>query len=258
MEKRKFEGDATGSEYSSGVLKRGNTDGSGSAGGSLVAVAMEIPSVKANVVIGKAGSVIKAIMSHSKCQIKVDQDKMQEPRKVYISGPQEGLEPAIRMIQRVVVEGPDYLQQPSGPDLGDDSTSMLCVTVDIPSAKANQVIGKGGSAVKTMNERTSCRIRVDQDAFQVTRKVFISGKIDGIVKAIDLVLRIVVEGPDFLVDSATLSSIGSGSSAVAPVQVTDNNSGKYIISFQSLSCSIYYPLKICLFIIKILNVFLCV
>lgn len=111
------------------------------------------------------------------------------------------------------------------------------MSVEIPSAKAAQVIGKGGSAVKAMNERTSCRIRVDQDAYQqFTKKVMICGKTDGIVKAIELVLKIVRDGPDFLVDSAMLSAIqgGGGSSsdgdggggAAASASVTDDNSGE--------------------------------
>ena len=114
--------------------------------------------------------------------------------------------------------------------------------MEIPSAKAAQVIGKGGSAVKAMNERSSCRIRVDQDVYQqFTKKVLISGKTEGVAKAIELVLRIVSEGPDFLVDSAMLSAIsqGGGSSSssgdgttkgggasAASSSITDDNSGK--------------------------------
>ncbi len=114
--------------------------------------------------------------------------------------------------------------------------------MEIPSAKAAQVIGKGGSAVKAMNERSSCRIRVDQDAYQqFTKKVMISGKTEGVVKAIELVMRIVSEGPDFLVDSSMLSALGQGGGSsssgsdgdgvgggggAASSSVTDDNSGK--------------------------------
>ena len=126
--------------------------------------------------------------------------------------------------------------KPNGGEPIDDAVNVLNVSVEIPSAKAAQVIGKGGSAVKAMNERTSCRIRVDQDAYQqFTKKVLICGKTDGVVKAIELVLRIVSDGPDFLVDSAMLSAIqgGGGSSsdgdggAAASSSVTDDNSGEY-------------------------------
>jgi hypothetical protein len=115
--------------------------------------------------------------------------------------------------------------------------------VEIPSAKAAQVIGKGGSAVKAMNERTSCRIRVDQDPYQqFTKKVLICGKTEGVVKAIELVLRIVSDGPDFLVDSAMLSAKqgggssssdgdsvgggGGGAGAAASSSITDDSSGE--------------------------------
>ena len=90
---------------------------------------------------------------------------------------------------------PSFEQSNSEKDL----SSSVHASMDIPSAKVSQVIGKRGTAVQAIMEQSGCRVRVDPDVNQDPRRVYITGSPDGISKAMTLIQRILREGPSFLV-----------------------------------------------------------
>lgn len=85
-------------------------------------------------------------------------------------------------------------------------TQIINASMDCPNAKVNQVIGKKGSAIQAVMERSACKIQIDPNPSLDPRKVNITGSPEGISIAMSLITRIIDEGPTFLVPIAPEST----------------------------------------------------
>eukprot|EP01035_Chromulina_nebulosa_P017139 gene17139-22653_t len=72
-------------------------------------------------------------------------------------------------------------------------------SVDCPNNKINLIIGKKGSAIHALTEKSGCRILIDPDNSQDPRKLHLSGTPEGLAIAMSLISRVLEEGPSFLV-----------------------------------------------------------
>ncbi|KAK4339489.1 hypothetical protein RND71_040951 [Anisodus tanguticus] len=155
-----------------------------------------VPSQKVGGLIGRKGEFIKKMVEESKARIKVlDGPPGTSVRAVMVSAKEEpgaSLPPAIDGLLRVhrrVVDGLESdSSHPPPPVAGKVSTNLL-----VPAAQAGSLIGKQGTTVKSIQEASSCIVRVlgSEDlpvfALQDDRIVEVVGEPAGVHKAVELI-----------------------------------------------------------------------
>ncbi|KAJ4719692.1 RNA-binding KH domain-containing protein [Melia azedarach] len=157
---------------------------------------MLVPAQKVGSIIGRKGEFIKKIVEETRARIKIlDGPPGTTERAVMISAkeePDSSLPPAmdglLRVHKRIVdgLEG-DSSHAPSGTG-GKVSTRLL-----VPASQAGSLIGKQGGTVKSIQESSSCIVRVlgAEDlpvfALQDDRVVEVVGDPSGVHKAVELI-----------------------------------------------------------------------
>lgn len=155
-----------------------------------------VPSQKVGSLIGRKGEYIKKIVEESKARIKVLDGPPGTPeRAVMVSAreePESSLPPAIDGLLRVhrrVVDGLENDSSHPPPTVaGKVSTKLL-----VPASQAGSLIGKQGTTVKSIQEASSCIVRVlgTEDlpmfALQDDRIVEVVGEPVGVHKAVELI-----------------------------------------------------------------------
>ncbi|KAM3378406.1 flowering locus K y domain [Capsicum galapagoense] len=155
-----------------------------------------VPSQKVGGLIGRKGEFIKKIVEESKARIKVlDGPPGTTERAVMVSAkeePESPLPPAIDGLLRVhrrVVDGLENDSSQHPPTVaGKVSTKLL-----VPASQAGSLIGKQGTTVKSIQEASSCIVRVlgTEDlpmfALQDDRVVEVVGEPVGVHKAVELI-----------------------------------------------------------------------
>ncbi|XP_041995089.1 flowering locus K homology domain-like [Salvia splendens] len=157
---------------------------------------MLVPAQKVGSIIGRKGEYIKRTCEETKARIKIlDGPPGTRERAVMVSAKEEHnspLPPAVDGLLRVhkrVVDGldNDSTQPPTGA-VGKVSTRLL-----VPAAQAGSLIGKQGTTVKSIQEDSTCVVRVlgaeelPVFALQDDRIVEIVGEPAGVHKAIELI-----------------------------------------------------------------------
>ncbi|WCJ39951.1 RNA-binding KH domain-containing protein [Euphorbia peplus] len=157
---------------------------------------MLVPAQKVGSIIGRKGEFIKKIVEETRARIKIlDGPPGTTERAVMVSGkeePDSSLPPAMDGLLRVhrrVVDGldGDPSHVPSG--TGNKVSTRLLV----PASQAGSLIGKQGGTVKSIQEASSCVVRVlgSEDlpvfALQDDRVVEVLGDAAGVHKAVELI-----------------------------------------------------------------------
>ncbi|XP_044482874.1 flowering locus K homology domain isoform X2 [Mangifera indica] len=154
---------------------------------------MLVPAQKVGSIIGRKGEFIKKIVEETRARIKIlDGPPGTTERAVMISAkeePDSSLPPAMDGLLRVHKRIVDGLEGDSShpPQGGKVSTRLL-----VPASQAGSLIGKQGGTVKSIQEASSCIVRVlgaDLPVFalQDDRVVEVVGDATGVHKAIELI-----------------------------------------------------------------------
>ncbi|XP_057491859.1 flowering locus K homology domain isoform X2 [Actinidia eriantha] len=155
---------------------------------------MLVPAQKVGSIIGRKGEYIKKMCEETKARIKIlDGPPGTAERAVMISSKEEpdaSLPPAVDGLLRVhkrIVDGLEGDSSHAPPGLGGKVSTRLLVA----APQAGSLIGKQGATVKTIQEASSCIVRVLEDlpifALQDDRIVEVVGEPAGVHKAIELI-----------------------------------------------------------------------
>ncbi|KAL5837756.1 hypothetical protein ACOSQ3_014925 [Xanthoceras sorbifolium] len=157
---------------------------------------MLVPAQKVGSIIGRKGEFIKKIVEETRARIKIlDGPPGTTERAVMISAKEEpdaSLPPAMDGLLRVhkrIVDGLEGDSSHSASGVGGKVSTRLLV----PASQAGSLIGKQGGTVKSIQESSSCIVRVlgAEDlpvfALQDDRVVEVVGDAPGVHKAIELI-----------------------------------------------------------------------
>lgn len=156
---------------------------------------MLVPAQKVGNIIGRKGEYIKKIVEETKARIKIlDGPPGSQERAVMVSAKEEpdaSLPPAMDGLLRVhrrITDGLDGDSSQALPAGGKVSTKLL-----VPATQAGSLIGKQGSTVKSIQETSSCIVRVlgQEDlpvfALQDDRVVEVAGDPANVHSAVELI-----------------------------------------------------------------------
>lgn len=170
---------------------------------------MLVPAQKVGSIIGRKGELIKKMCEETRARIKIlDGPPGTAERAVMVSAKEEpdaSLPPAVDGLLRVhkrTVDGLDGESLLFPPGMGAKVSTRLLV----PATQAGSLIGKQGTTVKSIQEASSCIVRVLEDlpnfALQDDGIVEVVGKPVGIHKAVELIASHLRK---FLVDRSIIS-----------------------------------------------------
>ncbi|CAI9282204.1 unnamed protein product [Lactuca saligna] len=170
-----------------------------------------VPAQKVGSIIGRKGEFIKKMCEETGARIKI----LDAPpgttteRAVMISGKEEpdaSLPPAVDGLLRVHKRTVDGLDGESFPVPVPPGFIKVSTRLLVPAVQAGSLIGKQGATVKSIQEASSCIVRVLEDlpsfALQDDRIVEVVGKPGGIHKAVELIASHLRK---FLVDRSVIS-----------------------------------------------------
>lgn len=156
---------------------------------------MLVPAQKVGNIIGRKGEYIKKIVEETKARIKIlDGPPGSQERAVMVSAKEEPDAPfppamdGLLRVHRRIVDGLDGDASQATPAGGKVSTKLL-----VPATQAGSLIGKQGSTVKSIQETSSCIVRVlgQEDlpvfALQDDRVVEVVGEPANVHSAVELI-----------------------------------------------------------------------
>ena len=109
-------------------------------------------------VIGRGGETIRNMQNMSGARIQIDQNFPQgEPRKITISGSDQTVEMAMRMLKDVMENGPNN----TGVIVAADGQQHQEV-VPCDKGMVGRLIGHKGETINALQARSGCRIQIDQ------------------------------------------------------------------------------------------------
>ncbi|KAG5232656.1 flowering locus domain [Salix suchowensis] len=157
---------------------------------------MLVPAQKVGSIIGRKGEFIKKIVEETRARIKIlDGPPGTSERAVMVSAkeePDSSLPPAMDGLLRVhkrIIDGLDSDSSNAPPSSGAKVSTRLLV----PASQAGSLIGKQGGTVKSIQEASTCIVRVlgAEDlpvfALQDDRVVEVLGEAAGVHKAVELI-----------------------------------------------------------------------
>uniref|UniRef100_A0A6M2ES05 K Homology domain-containing protein n=1 Tax=Populus davidiana TaxID=266767 RepID=A0A6M2ES05_9ROSI len=157
---------------------------------------MLVPAQKVGSIIGRKGEFIKKIVEETRARIKIlDGPPGTTERAVMVSAkeePDSSLPPAMDGLLRVhkrIIDGLDSDSSNTPPTSGAKVSTRLLV----PAPQAGSLIGKQGGTVKSIQEASTCIVRVlgAEDlpvfALQDDRVVEVLGEAAGVHKAVELI-----------------------------------------------------------------------
>lgn len=117
-------------------------------------------------IIGRGGSVIKAIMAESGARIQMQQKEEVMPgsneRGVDITGTESQVARAHQMIVGKINEAAGAAGMLSAPGGGGGGGGQQTTVMMVPSHQIGSVIGRGGSVIKELIAKSGCRIQIEQ------------------------------------------------------------------------------------------------
>ena len=172
---------------------------------------LHVPNDNIGGLIGRQGSTIKSIREQSGCQIDLESNRdlpqHATHRHIRLTGSNESIQFAERLIMAKLAElGQDSMHRgvggrggPQGPPRGDygrmPSGRTTTQQASVPSEHVGRIIGKGGSMIKQIRERSGCDVQIDKESVpgQPTRVVTFTGTPEGISMAQFLVSQKLVD-----------------------------------------------------------------
>ncbi len=139
---------------------------------------MKIPSSMVGLVIGRGGENIQKLTAKTGCFVQVSKETEpgEQTRVVSIKGPtKEGVAEALKMIQEQVDEAQQERSRPrpgpggggggghyggGGGSTGSDYGFAATLTVQVPSEKVGLIIGRGGSTIRAIQDRTGANVMI--------------------------------------------------------------------------------------------------
>ena len=195
--KRKL--DALDADDSGLERKKQLLDKDKSPGLEAITVSMECPATSVGAIIGKRGANVQEIMRRSGCRIVIDQSDQRDgaPKKVNLTGPPDKLAVAMSLVSLIIKDGAEALFQ--GEPNSDGAT--LQAESKCPKAKVGEVIGMKGAIIAEIMRRSSCKVRIIQDAPDgnlLERQVIYNGTAEQINEAKALVQSVIDQGASVL------------------------------------------------------------
>ena len=147
--------------------------------GAVQTISMTVPSNLAGCVIGRGGTVIKATREQSGANVSVSKEEVSPGlREVTITGQAHQVDAARQMVT-AQVEAKKQQQEESGENEGPPPGTLTTI-MQVPNSKVGGLIGKGGSSINDIRQRSGCRINI-QDSRQgggANRDVTIIGTLE--------------------------------------------------------------------------------
>ena len=199
--KRKL--DVFDADDSANERKKQSLDSDKSPALEAITVSMDCPAVSVGAIIGKKGTNVQEIMKRSGCRIVIDQSDQRDgfPKKVNLTGPPDKLAVAMALVSMIIKDGANALCD-GEPEVG-AATKATPVQSEskCPKTKVGEVIGIKGATIAEIMRRSSCKVRIVQDAADGNvseRQVIYNGTIDQINDAKALVQSVIDEGASVL------------------------------------------------------------
>jgi rRNA processing protein Krr1/Pno1 len=172
---------------------------------------IEIPSHYATLVTGRSGEGLKNIELSCNCRIEVDDEVVNDKRRVTIKGEPLSVKEAKDKIDRIVY-GEGALQILTGEQ---SSLGYQTIFVQVPTSRVGLVIGKGGETIRALQEKTGARINLCKD-----------GEMDNPPNA----KTVVVYGPPHCIAMAQqyIDDIVSGNSYAGTFAITGDSETMYV------------------------------
>jgi len=132
--------------------------------GSMFKEEMRIPNKFVGLVIGRGGESIIKIQSTTNAKIQVAPDpppnRAHEDRQVTLTGTPEAVAKAKHIIGRICEEGkvPESLKSTQ-------SSREFEIVLMIPTNKIGLLIGRGAETLRSLQERSNCKMEMKQDGF---------------------------------------------------------------------------------------------
>lgn len=164
---------------------------------------MLIPSVAAGAIIGKGGETIAEIQKNVGARIKMSKPNDFYPgtneRICLITGGKDAIATIVHFLNTKIKEKPDPNAKPAidfDNKIAAEREKQMKVIV--PNSTAGMIIGKGGSYIKLLKEKSGAFIQLSQKSKETTlpeRVITIIGDDDNLKEALDWILMKVVEDP---------------------------------------------------------------
>lgn len=188
-----------------------------------------VPTSCVGLVIGRNGDTIRNLQDSSGAEIKVTPDQHAQPgqpnRPILITGTEEAIAIANRLITDIVMDARSRRHSMSNPPLGGmiNGEVVIMEELRVPNEKVGLIIGKKGVAIRELQVRSGAKIQVTKDDSSVqtdgTRPVSITGTRSQVDEACSLIAS------KISVPYLASSTIGASTSAMTATGATASNSG---------------------------------
>ena len=165
-----------------------------------ITVSMDCPAISVGAIIGKKGANVQEIMKRSGCKIVIDQSDQRDgaPKKVNLSGPPDKLAVAMQLVTLIIKDGANALFEAVSEDDGAQNSVSLQSESRCPKTKVGEVIGLKGATIAEIMRRSSCKVRIVQEAptdgNSQERQVVYNGTSEQINEAKALVQSVIDQG----------------------------------------------------------------
>lgn len=163
------------------------------------------PQPVTGLIIGKGGSIINHMNATCGARIKLSQNNEYYPttndRILVISGDRKGMLNAVNELVTRIVEAPERRPHSYNPDFQPTRSQNQNhqIRLLIPRIASGTLIGKGGSVIKQMSEKTGCKMQLGEetDPFMTRERIFIinSTAVPSLVHGAQTVMLQLLEEP---------------------------------------------------------------
>eukprot|EP00731_Ephydatia_muelleri_P012950 Em0007g260a len=165
----------------------------------VLSIRMLMSSRDVGSIIGKGGITIKTFREQSGARINISNSTSSE-RLVTITGNRESICKAFEAIGVKIEQDQAALKQPIegvGVAVGVEGSTTISFRLVIQTSQCGSLIGKGGSKIKDIREKTGASIQVAGETLpnSTERAVTISGSHNALTMAISQITNIMLENP---------------------------------------------------------------
>ena len=131
---------------------------------------LRIPNACVGYVIGKGGEMLHRLQASTGTHMLVAKESEMKPgetlRTIIVKGSQEAVEECKRRVDEIVTSKLNPGQQPptGGKGIQRDLDTAFVMKIAVPNEKVGIIIGKQGITVKSLQERTGCKILIPPEA----------------------------------------------------------------------------------------------
>jgi far upstream element-binding protein len=148
-------------------------------------------------VIGRGGETIRDLQARSGARVQIDQNfPAGQPRKITITGTPETVQLAVRLLNDVMENGPNSGSGGGGGGGGPPQDGSVQEIIACEKAMVGRIIGHKGETINELQQRSGCRIQIDQNVpDHEPRKIIISGTMENVPKGVAAVQDCMTNGP---------------------------------------------------------------